>query len=111
MSFEKLPPLPAKDVHHGCLSCGGTHSIAPMEMWIAARFGSATITKDGETIYSEDCNSEEEPPRLQKFEDMAKADPDHDWRVSLYLPLREAEYQRQGDAHWVLIHFQRCFGI
>jgi len=103
MSFEILPPVETKDIHHGCLNCGHTHTLAPMDAHIAAGFGAASITKDSEYVFMSDMNSDEDPPTLQHFEDMAKADPDHDWRFSLYLPMREAEYQRQGPEQWVLV--------
>ena len=103
MSFEKLPPVATDKIHHGCLNCGGTAEIAPLDMWVCVGFGSAQVTKGDEVIYQEDPNSEEEPPTLQKFEDIAKADPDHDWRCHIIGPLREREYQRQGEGHWVLV--------
>lgn len=105
MAFEILPPVAPENIHHGCLCCGGTRQIAPMDMLIAVGFGSAQCTKGNDVIYSEDPNAEteEDIPTLQKFEDMAKLDPDHDWRVSLVGPLRDREYQRQGDGHWVLV--------
>jgi len=40
---------------------------------------------------------------VQTVEDMAKADPDHDWRIYFEAPLYSAEYQRQGEGVWVLI--------
>lgn len=103
MPFELLPPVAKGEIQHGCFNCGHTEEIASLESWVAAGFGHAGITKDGETIFNADMNSEEDGPTLQKFEDMAKLDPDHDWRFSLFLPLREAEYQRQGDGRWVLV--------
>lgn len=103
MSFKKIDPVQNKDINHGgCLNCGGTHANAPMDMLVAAGFGMAMVTKDKEVIYSEDSNSDDWP-ELRRFEDMAKESPDCDWRVVLELPLRSAEYQRQGDEHWVLI--------
>lgn len=103
MSFTLLPPVKKKDIYHGSITCGLTQQLAPMTSRVVAGFGSAGISKDGLTIF--DCNMDPdvEPPTLQHFEDMAQADPDRDWRFYLYLPLREAEYQRQGDARWVLV--------
>jgi hypothetical protein len=37
------------------------------------------------------------------FEEIAKKDPDHDWRHNLDLPLRSADYQRHGDGKWILL--------
>lgn len=103
MPFEILPPVLKEDIKHGCLNCGHTEEIAHLESIVAAGFGYAGITKDGQSVYQDDPHSEEDAPTLQRFEDMAKADPDHDWRFTLNLPLRDAEYQRQGDARWVLV--------
>jgi hypothetical protein len=74
-----------------------------MNMLIAAGLGEAEVTRDGDIVYSEVPNSPMDPPTLQRFEDLALADPDHDWRVLLNLPLREAEYQRHGPGQWVLV--------
>jgi len=75
-----------------------------MDCPIVAGFGSAIIYRDKEIVYSEPSNIKfQDAPLLQKFEDMAKIQPDHDWRYKLDLPLISAEYQRQRDGHWVLI--------
>jgi len=74
-----------------------------MDLCIGVGFGIAQITKDSEVIYSEPSDDEGyTSPLLQVFEDMAKLDPDHDWRCLLYAPLRGEEYQRQG-GRWVLV--------
>jgi hypothetical protein len=91
------------------MNCGHTETICPMDYPIAAGFGQASISKGSEVVFQEDPRSEEEPPTLQQFEDMAKVDPDHDWRFTLYLPLREAEYQRQGEGRWVLVRSGQGF--
>ena len=75
-----------------------------MDTPIIAGFGSAVITKNGKIVYSETPNLEfEDAPKLRKFERMAKKETKADWRYKLDLPLRNAEYQRQGDNNWVLI--------
>jgi len=100
--MEKEKPI--KGGIQGCLICGYTEEILNMDYPIIAGFGSAKITKDGLLIYDESPNMEfEDAPLLQKFEDMALKEPSADWRYKLDLPLRSAEYQRQGDGHWVLI--------
>lgn len=72
---------------------------------IAAGFGSANVTKDSEQVYDEqDANyGRRELWTGEDAEKAAAADPDHDWRISIFAPLYEAEYQRQGPGHWVLI--------
>jgi len=101
-------------VHHGCLNCGGTPEIAPMEMLIAVGFGSAFASKDDAVVYDEmdvmQGRSEfDDLLTLQDIENMALADPDHDWRVKLYGPLRGREYQRHEAGKWVLIDSNEGF--
>ena len=85
-----------------------------MRRVLAVGFGDVVATKDGLTIYSE-CefgrnNPEwEEYWNTQKVENIAKADPDHDWRINFMAPLYGAEYQRQGDGHWVLVRRDQGF--
>jgi len=73
-----------------------------MDMIIAVGFGSAQVTRGKKLIFSE-SNNDDDYHRLSEFEEMAKKDPNHDWRVMLDAPLRMREYQRQGDGKWVLI--------
>lgn len=71
---------------------------------IVAGFGTAIITKNKKIIYFEPANIKfEDAPKLRKFEKMAREEPNTDWRYKLDLPLRSAEYQRQGKNNWVLI--------
>ena len=101
-------------VHHGCLNCGGTHDVAPMDMLIAVGFGDACATKDGQAVYDEmsvmhGSGNFDDLATLQQIEDMAIADPDHDWRVVLDGPLRGRTYQRHDAGHWVLIDSNEGF--
>jgi hypothetical protein len=99
--WEKKPPYEGP-VHQGCLNCPPVHTTAPMDMIIAVGFGVAAIIKDEEIIYMEgridDCFR-----TLAEFEEMAKEDPDHDWRALLDGPMRYRLYQRHGEGEWVLI--------
>lgn len=104
MPFEKLP---AVEGSVACLTCGcGARSDLNMERMIAVGFGSAGYSRDGRSLWDE-CNanveSEEDFPTVQSVEDMAKEDPDHDWRIYFDATLYSAEYQRQGDGVWVLV--------
>ena len=113
MAWEKVEPYKGQ-VHHGCLNCGGTHDVAPMDMLIGVGFGSAVATKDGKVVYDEmdvmhGGGDFDDLATLQQIEDMAVADPDHDWRVILHGPLRGREYQRHDPAHWVLIDSNQGF--
>jgi hypothetical protein len=90
-------------IFQGCLMDKPVEKIAPMDMIIAVGFGVAQVTKDNELVYAEKPD-EENFRELSEFEEIAKSDPDHDWRVLLVGALREREYQRQGDGKWVLIN-------
>lgn len=67
-------------------------------------FGGWSITKNGELVYMGPTDLDfDKYPTLMKFENMARKDPDQDWRAECYLPLRDATYQRQGVNEWVLV--------
>lgn len=106
MSWIKLEPV--KGGPAGCSVCGYNHETYPLDSIIAAGFGACQVSKDDELIYCEHAG-QEEYPKLQKFEDIAAVDPDHDYRLLLVLPLREVEYQRHQMGKWVLIRSDRGF--
>ena len=97
--------------HIGCLNCGGgemrvaeAEITAPMTTRIYGGFGGWHISRDGKTVYSPSGDKEwHEWLTLMTFENMARKDPDHDWRAELITALRDATYQRQGKNRWVLI--------
>ena len=100
-TFEKLPAVQGSVA---CLTCGcGARSDLEMERSIGVGFGSAGYSKNGETLWQQGGEEFDELPAVQHVEDMAKADPDNDWRIFFFAPLYEAEYQRQGDGVWVLV--------
>ena len=82
-----------------------------MEALLGVGFGDCTVTRDGKAIYSENDVTHEAERQGKDLvlwegkdaENAAAKDPDHDWRVHFFAPLYEAEYQRQGNGHWVLI--------
>jgi hypothetical protein len=99
---------PYKDkIHQGCMNCPPVESIAPMDTIVAVGFGDAHISKDDKIIFDE--RRGEEPHELKEFEEMAQQDPDHDWRLVLYAPLRGRIYQRHGKEKWVLIESNMGF--
>lgn len=103
--------------HIGCLNCGGGEMrgtkekiTANMRTRIYNSFGGWTITKNDELVYMGPQDLEfNEYPTLMKFENMARKDPDNDWRAECFLPLRGATYQRQGKNEWVLIDSNQGF--
>ncbi|MFH1603472.1 MAG: hypothetical protein ABIH03_06160 [Pseudomonadota bacterium] len=110
--FTKLPPH--VDPHIGCMNCGGGEMMlasadpkvikASMHTRIYNGFGGWRISKDDKTVFMGDPQGEwEDFPTLMKFENMARKEPDSDWRAGCHLPLRSAEYQRQGHNLWVLV--------
>ena len=110
MTWQKLPPC--HEPHIGCLNCGGgemrgnakTEITATTRTRIYGGFGSWCIKRDDEIVYSPPSEGEwTDYPTLMKFENMARKDPDHDWRAQCDLPLRDATYQRQGRNRWVLV--------
>ncbi len=102
MSFTKLQA--SEGSGPACLTCGyGAHDTLAMYKLLAVGFGACNVRKDDDIVYSEDSRDDEEFWTAQKAEDLAKLDPDHDWRIEFYAPLYEAHYQRHGDGHLVLI--------
>lgn len=107
-SPEKIEPYETpltEPARNGCSCCPDKPIVARMDMYLAVGFGSVTVTKNGGCVYDENrWDSEKEDfPTLGKYELLAQAEPDADWRCAFYAPLYEAEYQRQGKEHWVLI--------
>lgn len=107
MAWTKLPAIAQNDVRTACLCCGTPAALFPAEAWIAVGFGYAALTKDGQEIYAEpqgpDDFDESEYLSGAQAEEMAAADPDHDWRISLVGPLSERHYQRHAAGQWVLV--------
>lgn len=109
MEWKKEKPFEGK-VHQGCLNCPPVLRKAKMYMRIAVGFGFAGIKKDNEIVFAEDSKMDwKNIPTLMKFENMARKDPDHDWRCILDAPLRSREYQRQGKNDWILINSGQGF--
>lgn len=101
MAWEKKPAIASGGM--ACLCCGTPTTIFPMEGWIAVGFGSASVTKDGQEVYSEPLSDDAEIWTGAEAEAAALADPDHDWRINKYAPLYDAVYQRHAEGQWVLI--------
>lgn len=73
---------------------------------ISVGFGDAKLTRDGETIWSENMDpghGYEDCMSVAEAEELAKADPDHDWRIVIYGDLSGRVYQRHGDMQWMLV--------
>jgi hypothetical protein len=108
MAFTKLPALEGGPA--GCSVCGYNDPVLPLDTRLCAGFGAVNVTRDGESVWEESPYTEwENAPSLQRFEDMAAPDPDHDWQVHFYLPLRETSYQRHAPGKWVLVREGKGF--
>lgn len=105
MTWEKKAPVEHPGFQSGCLNCGPTPIELPLEADLCVGFGECSVTRDGVDVYKEEALADEDAdaPLLKQFEDMAKADPDHDWRVRFSRAMSEEVYQRHGDGRWVLI--------
>jgi hypothetical protein len=122
MTWEKIKPYQGK-IHQGCANCPPVENIAPMTMPIGVGFGIAQVTKEDQLIFAEDGRDNFHAPGLrealpdeqdgfplvQDIEKLAAADPDHDWQICLFAPLRGRTYQRHGKDKWVLIESNRGF--
>jgi hypothetical protein len=91
--------------HRSCLNCSSGEQVLAMDTPIAVGFGMAELTCDGgcvidgeafyrdEGIYYLVCDAEE----------LAAADPDHDWRIELHGPGGGRVYQRHDAGRWVYV--------
>lgn len=109
MTWKKEPAIEGK--HRGCLNCGPRLSLFPPTGVIAVGFGYAALHRDGEPIYMEpnEPESDDEYMTGTKAEELAAADPDHDWRIVMEGPLSGRTYQRHGPGYWVLIEQNQGF--
>lgn len=99
ITWEKLPAIEGK--HGGCLNCGPRPSLFPYDGVIAVGFGYAALHRDGAPVHTED-ESDDYMTGAQA-EELAAADPDHDWRIVLEGPLSGRTYQRHGPGEWALV--------
>ena len=106
MSFEKQPVIEGGHFC-GCLNCGPMKTQLCRENIIGVGFGSAFLSRDGEVVLDE--NDSDDFHTVGEAEDLAAADPDHDWRIVLHGPLRGSTYQRQGEMAWLLIEKNEGF--
>lgn len=104
-SFEKLPAISGSVA---CATCGcGAHETLSMDRMLAVGFGETTVTQNGVCVWSESQMSDNadwsDYWKASNAESAALEHPDDDWRINFHAPLYDAEYQRQGDGHWVLV--------
>jgi hypothetical protein len=101
-TWAKLPAIEGK--HGGCLTCGPRPSYFPADGIIAVGFGYAGLTRDGHEVWSETGATEDDEYMTGAgAEELAAADPDHDWRIVLEGPLSGRTYQRHDAGQWALV--------
>lgn len=102
-TWTKLPAIEGR--HGGCLNCGVRPSFFPADAAIAVGFGYAALIKDGQEVWAEPCDDHDWEELLtgEKAEQLAVADPDHDWRIVMEGPLSGRTYQRHGPGSWALV--------
>lgn len=108
MPFELLPIVEGGD-SHPCGCCSPSRTQLCKDSRIAVGFGDARLTKDGETVWQESGHEWDECMTVEEAEEIARLDPDHDWRIVLHGPLRGATYQRQGDMAWLMVEKNEGF--
>lgn len=81
---------------------------ANLGMLVAIGFGQAGIYKNGLEIYREDPD-DESYGYLSEFEEMAKLEPEAEWKCVIYGPLWGATWLRVGDNLWEQIESNRGF--
>lgn len=104
--FTKLPVLESGDAP--CACCPPSPSQLCSTAVISVGFGYAALTKDDEAVWTDQGQDWDDCMTLEDAESLASLDPDHDWRVILYGPLRGRVYQRQ-DGKWMLVELNKGF--
>lgn len=101
-NWAQVKPLEQNQIHCSCLCCGPAGRILHPGSLLAVGFGDCIATKGDDYVYSETEQNHKnaEPWTLDQVEDLAKADPDHDWRIEYIGPLHGEVYQRHKSGRW-----------
>lgn len=102
-----LPPI--NDPNVKCLCCGEQTPHLRERDLITVGFGWAGLEKDGDVVWADDVSSLENCMTVAQAEGLAAKEPDRDWRIVLYGPLRGSVYQRQGEMKWLLVQTSEGF--
>ena len=89
---------PGRDLPPFLARLSGDRAVLSLHAPLYTGFGWVMVTRDGSDVWAGDDPNK----RLREFDEMARTDPDHDWRVEFSGPLAERLYQRQHE-EWVLI--------
>jgi len=103
--WEKLPQIKGKDLHVGCLNCSTAAMVAPLDMEVCVGFGMACVEKDGVMVYDgdEEYRLYGKAKKVRYFENLARKDPDHDWRIIKHGPMHGETFQRHEKNRWICI--------
>jgi hypothetical protein len=82
--------------------------LAP-EAPIGVGIGYAALTRDGEAVYEEDGRQQRELMTVAQAEELARREPERDWRIHLVAQLENRHYRRQGAGLWLL--YKRGYGM
>lgn len=85
----------------GCLNCRSKPLRVKMNVRLHAGFGVTALVRDGDWVESH--YDYEACPTFMHFENVARKDPGHDWRVRVDGPLSDVTYQRHGRNEWVAV--------
>lgn len=82
-----------------------------MDKIIVAGCGDAYVTKDGILIYDGEADFRDtgNAKYVGDIEKIAEADPGHDWRIIINMPLHGEIYQRHAAKKWVCIESNKGF--
>lgn len=109
--MSNLPTIDPK--HNPCLHCPDPSKVLSPDHVIAVGFGDAHLECDGKILWDENQMGDdadwEDFMTCASAEQMAAADPDHDWRIVLHGPLHGETYQRQGVANWLCVEQNEGF--
>ena len=79
------------------------------EATIGVGIGYAALTRDGETVYEEDCTGLHAPMTVEEAEKLARREANHDWRIHLVAQLEDRHYRREAAGRWVI--YERGYGL
>jgi hypothetical protein len=76
---------------------------------IGVGVGYAALTRDGLAVYEENGRRHCDLMKVAQAEELAKSEPERDWRIHLVSQLENRHYRREADSLWVL--YERGYGL
>ncbi|HEY7674732.1 MAG TPA: hypothetical protein VH867_05845 [Burkholderiales bacterium] len=81
----------------------------PPEAVIGVGIGYAALTRDGQPVYEESGKRQCELMTVAQAEELARHEPEHDWRIHLVAQLENRHYRRTGAGLWEI--YERGSGM